>query len=91
MFSSGKAVGKTVSGIIGTLSVVVSFVVTLYFFLQINQTKQAYSNLDLFDWIQISNFKVRFWISIRSIVSSLVAVCNRNWFFDSLILHQLYA
>ena len=37
----GKSLGKSVSGIIGTLSVVVSFVVAITFFLQINQTKQC--------------------------------------------------
>ena len=35
----GKGLGKALSGTIGTLSVVVSFAVTLYFFLQINETK----------------------------------------------------
>ena len=37
----GKSLGKTVSGWIGTLAVVVSFIVTLTFFMQINQTKQV--------------------------------------------------
>ena len=55
----GKALGKTISGIIGTLSIVVSFLVSISFFLQISQTHQAIS-IQLFDWIQISKFHVSF-------------------------------
>src|SRR6476620_11005427 len=55
----GKQLGKSASGIIGTLAVVVSFVATLVFFLQLQQTRQPIQ-IALFDWIQISNFKLDF-------------------------------
>ena len=55
----GKNLGKTVSGIIGTLSVVVSFIATAYFFGYISVSKQPIQ-ISLFDWIQISNFKLDF-------------------------------
>ena len=48
----GKNLGKSLSGIIGTLAVVVSFIASIYFFLQISQTKQAIT-INLFDWISI--------------------------------------
>ncbi|HEX8563764.1 MAG TPA: NADH-quinone oxidoreductase subunit L [Flavobacterium sp.] len=57
----GKAVGERTSGIIGTLSVVVSFAVTLNFFLNINATKQPVE-MSLFDWITLKNFTVDFGI-----------------------------
>jgi len=55
----GQRLGKSLSGIIGTLTVVVSFVVSIYFFLQINESKQAIT-INLFDWITINNFNVSF-------------------------------
>ena len=55
----GKQLGKGLSGTIGTLTVIVSFAVTLFFFLQINETNQPIQ-VQLFDWIAISNFKVEF-------------------------------
>ena len=44
----GKQLGKTLSGAIGTLTVIVSFAVTLYFFLNITETNQAIQ-VKLFD------------------------------------------
>ena len=55
----GKSLGKNLSGWIGTLAVVVSFLVTLTFFFQISDNKQAVQ-ISLFDWIQISSFNVDF-------------------------------
>ena len=55
----GKQLGKNVSGTIGTLTVLVSFAIALKFFLQINQTNQPIE-IQLFDWISISNFTVEF-------------------------------
>ena len=34
----GKSLGKSVSGFIGTLSVVISFFATIYFFMDVNQS-----------------------------------------------------
>ncbi|HEY0092566.1 MAG TPA: NADH-quinone oxidoreductase subunit L, partial [Flavobacterium sp.] len=55
----GKSVGKSVSGTIGTLSVVISFLVTVYFFMQVSSTKQPIA-VPLFDWISFRNFNVDF-------------------------------
>ncbi len=55
----GKSLGKTVSGAIGTLAVVVSFVATVYFFGGLAAQPEGI-RIALFDWIQISNFKVDF-------------------------------
>lgn len=57
----GKQVSERTSGVIGTLSVAVSFVITLYFFLQVNQTRESIS-VSLFDWISVKNFTVDFGI-----------------------------
>ena len=55
----GKKSGKTVSGIVGTLSVVVSFVATIYFFIQI-QANPKPIQVDLFQWISLETFNVNF-------------------------------
>ena len=47
----GKSLGKSVSGIIGTFSVVVSFAATLYFFGGIS-ANPAGIQVSLFEWIQ---------------------------------------
>jgi NADH-quinone oxidoreductase subunit L len=96
----GKTLGKSLSGIIGTLSVVVSFAVTIYFFLQINQTKQSIS-IDLFDWIQISNFKVSFgflldqlsllWLLFVTGIGSLIHLYSISYMHDDEKMHTFFA
>ncbi|PWA08118.1 NADH-quinone oxidoreductase subunit L [Flavobacterium laiguense] len=96
----GKNLGKSLSGIIGTLSVVVSFVVTICFFLQINQTKQPIQ-IDLFDWIQISNFKVNFgflldqlsllWLLFVTGIGSLIHLYSISYMHDDEKMHSFFA
>lgn len=96
----GKTSGKSLSGIIGTISVAVSFAVTIYFFLQINQTKQAI-NIDLFDWIQISNFKVSFgflldqlsilWLLFVTGIGSLIHLYSISYMHDDEKMHTFFA
>jgi NADH-quinone oxidoreductase subunit L len=96
----GKNLGKSLSGIIGTLSVVVSFVVTICFFLKINQTKQPIQ-IDLFDWIQISNFKVNFgflldqlsllWLLFVTGIGSLIHLYSISYMHDDEKMHSFFA
>src|SRR6187431_604293 len=96
----GKALGKSISGIIGTLSVVISFVVAISFFLQINQTKQAIS-IQLFDWIQISNFNVSFgflldqlsilWLLFVTGIGSLIHIYSISYMHDDEKVHSFFA
>ena len=53
----GKKVGKSLSGVIGTLAVATSFGLSLYFFSEILGSKKPIT-VTLFDWIQVSNFKL---------------------------------
>jgi NADH-quinone oxidoreductase subunit L len=96
----GKSLGKSVSGIIGTLSVVISFIVTVSFFLQISQTKQAIS-IQLFDWIQISNFNVSFgflldqlsvlWLLFVTGIGSLIHLYSISYMHDDEKMHSFFA
>lgn len=96
----GKSLGKTVSGTIGTLSVAVSFAVTLYFFLQINATTQPIQ-INLFDWISFSNFSVKFgflldqlsllWLLFVTGIGSLIHLYSISYMHDDENMHKFFA
>ncbi len=96
----GKAMGKTLSGTIGTLSVVVSFLVTLVFFMQLTQTNKPIV-ISLFDWIQISNFKVDFgflldqlsllWLLFVTGIGSLIHLYSISYMHDDEKMHTFFA
>lgn len=96
----GKNLGKSLSGSIGTLTVAVSFAASIYFFLQINQTKQALY-IDLFDWISISNFNVSFgflldqlsilWLLFVTGIGSLIHLYSISYMHDDENMHKFFA
>jgi NADH-quinone oxidoreductase subunit L len=96
----GKNLGKSLSGIIGTLAVVVSFIASIYFFLQISQTKQAIT-INLFDWISISNFNVNFgllldqlsilWLLFVTGIGSLIHLYSISYMHDDENMHKFFA
>ncbi len=96
----GKKIGKSASGIIGTLTVAVSFVATLVFFLQINETKEAVQ-IELFNWIQISNFRVNFgflldqlsilWLIFVTGIGSLIHLYSISYMHDDENMHKFFA
>lgn len=96
----GKNMGKTLSGFVGTASVVVSFLVSIYFFMQISQTKQPLQ-IVLFDWIQISNFKVDFgflldqlsllWLLFVTGIGSLIHLYSISYMHDDEKLPVFFA
>lgn len=96
----GKKIGKSASGIIGTLTVAVSFVATIVFFLQINDTKEAVQ-IELFNWIQISNFHVNFgflldqlsilWLLFVTGIGSLIHLYSISYMHDDENTHKFFA
>jgi NADH-quinone oxidoreductase subunit L len=95
----GKKAGKSIVGIVGTLSVAVSFAVTLYFFFQINQSQKAVT-VDLFDWISIERFKVRFsfildqlsliWLLFVTGIGSLIHMYSISYMHDDEKMHTFF-
>lgn len=55
LFSGKKT--KEVSGIVATMAVAISFVISVYFFLQVYSTKTPIV-VHLFDWISVSKFNI---------------------------------
>ena len=96
----GKKVGKTVSGAIGTLTIVVSFIASIYFFIQINETKQPIQ-VSLFDWIEVSNFKLKFgflldqlsilWLLFVTGIGSLIHLYSISYMHDDENMHKFFA
>ena len=96
----GKKVGKTISGTIGTLAVVVSFVLSIYFFMQINQTGKVLE-IKLFDWLNFSKFKVNFaflldqlsilWLLFVTGIGSLIHLYSISYMHDDENMHKFFA
>ncbi|NHM06623.1 NADH-quinone oxidoreductase subunit L [Flavobacterium sp. CYK-4] len=96
----GKTLGKSVSGTIGTLSVAVSFVVSLMLFMQVNATKTPIQ-IALFDWIQVGNFKVDFgflldqlsllWLLFVTGIGSLIHLYSISYMHDDEKMHTFFA
>lgn len=96
----GKKIGKTLSGTIGTLTVVISFAVSIFFFLKVNETNQAIV-INLFDWIKFSNFSVKFgflldqlsllWLLFVTGIGSLIHLYSISYMHDDDNLHKFFA
>jgi NADH-quinone oxidoreductase subunit L len=99
VFFGGK-IGKTLSGTIGTFTVVVSFAISIYFFLKVNETHQAIV-INLFDWIKFSNFSVKFgflldqlsllWLLFVTGIGSLIHMYSISYMHDDENLHKFFA
>ena len=96
----GKSLGKTVSGIIGTLSVAISFATSIYFFGALAANPNGFQ-ISLFDWIQISNFKVEFgflldqlsilWLLFVTGIGSLIHLYSISYMHDDENMHKFFA
>jgi len=96
----GKSLGKTVSGIIGTAAVAVSFIVTLVLFNQITSTGKGIE-VTLFDWIQISNLKINLgflldqlsvlWLLFVTGIGSLIHLYSISYMHDDENMHKFFS
>lgn len=96
----GKRLGKTNCGILGTLGVVVSFLISVLFFLDISSNPTSV-NITIFDWIQISNFKIEFgflldqlsilWLLFVTGIGTLIHVYSISYMHDDENMHKFFA
>lgn len=94
----GKKAGKNIAGIVGTLSVVVSFAVTLYLFGNANQESVV---VHLFDWISIQRFDIGFdflvdqlsliWLLFVTGIGSLIHLYSISYMHDDEKVHSFFA
>lgn len=96
----GSKVSRNVSGAIGTLTVVVSFLLSICFFAQLNQNGKPFE-ISLFDWIQVSNFKLDFgilldqlsllWLLFVTGIGSLIHLYSISYMHDDENMHKFFA
>ena len=94
----GKKAGKSIVGIVGTLSVAVSFAVTLYLFGNAGQEPIV---VNLFDWISIERFDVSFgflidqlsilWLLFVTGIGSLIHLYSISYMHDDEKMHSFFA
>jgi NADH-quinone oxidoreductase subunit L len=96
----GKKAGKSISGIIGTLSVLISFLATAYFFGFILVDKKPIQ-IDLFQWISLENFNINFsflldqlsvlWLLFVTGIGSLIHLYSISYMHDDENMHKFFA
>lgn len=96
----GKKVSKTMTGVIATVSVTVSFIITLYFFGSILVSKQPVE-INLFDWIKLSNFNVSFgilldqlsllWLLFVTGIGALIHIYSISYMHDDENVDKYFA
>jgi NADH-quinone oxidoreductase subunit L len=96
----GSKVSRNVSGAIGTLTVMVSFLLSICFFAQLNQNGKPFE-ISLFDWIQVSNFKLDFgilldqlsllWLLFVTGIGSLIHLYSISYMHDDENMHKFFA
>ena len=96
----GKSLGKSLSGIIGTATVFISFIATAYFFGGIAAQPEGIK-ISLFDWIQISNLSVDFgfqldqlsvlWLLFVTGIGSLIHLYSISYMHDDENMHKFFA
>jgi NADH-quinone oxidoreductase subunit L len=96
----GKKVSRNVSGAIGTLTVVVSFLLSICFFAQVNQNGKPFE-ISLFQWIQVSNFQLDFgilldqlsllWLLFVTGIGSLIHLYSISYMHDDENMHKFFA
>ncbi len=96
----GKKVSRNVAGAIGTLTVIVSFLLSICFFAQLNQNGKAIE-IPLFDWISVHNFKLDFgllldhlsllWLLFVTGIGSLIHLYSISYMHDDENMHKFFA
>ena len=96
----GKKVSKGVSGAIGTITVLVSFLLSICFFTQLQQSGKPFE-FSLFEWISVHNFKLDFgllldqlsllWLLFVTGIGSLIHLYSISYMHDDENMHKFFA
>ena len=96
----GKKAGKGMVGVLGTLSVLISFFVTLYFFGYILVDKKPIQ-IDLFQWISFEKFNVNMsflldqlsvlWLLFVTGIGTLIHMYSISYMHDDENMHKFFA
>lgn len=96
----GKKLSRTMAGTLGTIAVAVSFAVTAYFFIGLLNTEKPV-NVNLFEWMQLANFKVDFgfqldqlsllWLMFVTGIGTLIHIYSISYMHDDENMHKFFA
>jgi NADH-quinone oxidoreductase subunit L len=96
----GKKLGKTVSGVIGTTAVVISFLCALCLFSQIN-AGETIPTFKLADWFSIGNIKINFsflfdqlsilWLLFVTGIGSLIHIYSISYMHEDENMHKFFS
>jgi len=96
----GKKVSRNISGVIGTLTVLVSFLISICFFAQLSQNGKPFQ-FSLFDWISVHNFKLDFgllldqlsllWLLFVTGIGTLIHMYSISYMHDDENIHKFFA
>jgi NADH-quinone oxidoreductase subunit L len=96
----GKKLGKTVSGVIGTTAVVISFLCAWYFFGAIAANKKPII-INLADWFSIGNIKINFsflldqlsvlWLLFVTGIGSLIHLYSISYMHEDENMHKFFS
>ncbi|HNP33100.1 MAG TPA: NADH-quinone oxidoreductase subunit L [Flavobacterium sp.] len=96
----GKKISRNVSGAIGTLTVVVSFLLSICFFTQLQQSGKPFE-IHLFEWISVDKFKLDFgflldqlsllWLLFVTGIGSLIHMYSISYMHDDENMHKFFA
>jgi NADH-quinone oxidoreductase subunit L len=96
----GKKAGKAVVGAIGTLSILISFFATAYFFILI-QSNPSPIQIPIFEWISLEKFNVNFsflldqlsvlWLLFVTGIGTLIHLYSISYMHDDENMHKFFA
>jgi NADH-quinone oxidoreductase subunit L len=96
----GKKVSRGISGTVGTLAVLVSFLLSISFFVQLQESGKPLQ-ISLFDWISVHNFKLDFgllldqlsllWLLFVTGIGSLIHLYSISYMHDDENMHKFFA
>jgi NADH-quinone oxidoreductase subunit L len=96
----GNKLGKTVSGVIGTTAVVISFLCAICLFSQINANGKALT-FHLADWFSIGNIKINFsflfdqlsvlWLLFVTGIGSLIHLYSISYMHEDENMHKFFS
>lgn len=97
----GKKLPKTVSGIIGSGTIFVSFVLSSIFFLGFLNGTQQKIDVDVYDWIAFGDFKITFgllldqlsvmWLMVITGIGFLIHVYSIGYMHDDEKFHNFFS
>lgn len=97
----GKKLGRSLPGIIGTATVLISFLISTYFFIQVVTTGQAIPLAHFFEWISVKNFTINFdivldqlsllWLMFLTGIGSLIHIYSIGYMHDDENVDRFFA